>query len=435
MSKGIIIADDLTGANATGVLLAREGFKVATFLGIEKFESNEDLDVIAISTDSRAIDREAAYRKVKNVTERFNDHKDVKLFAKRIDSTLRGNIGIEIQAMLDSLSDEHIAIVVTSFPSSGRVCIGGHLIVNQVPLEKTDVANDPKTPINNSKVSKILMDQMDEKMDLIELETVLKGVDSLKDEISAKIKEGNKVIIIDAVTDEDIGNIAKAVAELKMKVISVDPGPFTAALIREYLEPPSVKLGKKLLLGIGSVTKLSRKQLEELRLNRNAFIHKLNVEKLLKEDTFTEEVKDSTKILLDNMGDHNIIGITTTDLNSKLLDLKGMAKSLNMDSEELSNIITSGIGKICKSVLEGSKGEVGGMITSGGDVTLAVAEEMNVAGIEVKDEVLPLAVYGRLIGGDFNNTPIITKGGLIGDEDALITCSDYILTKISTDSF
>lgn len=433
MSRTVIIADDLTGANATGVLLAREGFNVATFLDLERYTDEANLDVIAINTNSRAAPMETAYRRVNDATKYFSKEEDIKLYAKRIDSTLRGNIGAEIKAMLDALAEDTVAIVVTSFPSSGRVCIGGHLIVNQIPLEKTDVANDPKTPIKNSKVSTILEGQLDEKMDLIDLETVLKGIDSLKEELARMIDEGNRVIIVDAVTNEDISNIAAAIAGLKINVISVDPGPFTAALTKEYLEQPRVKLGKKLLLAIGSVTKVSRKQLEELRLDRDVFIYKLNAENLLKEETVDMEVEKTVEVLLNSIEDYNIIGMTTSDLNSELLNLKELSIQLNMSSEEISNIISQGLGKIVRKILEQSKGAIGGLFTSGGDITLAVMEELKGAGIEVKDEVLPLAVYGRLVGGDFSNTPIITKGGLIGDEDAIIKCSDYMLTKISTE--
>ena len=104
MGKVVIIADDLTGANATSVLLVRQGFNAVTFLNLEKYngEEHKDLNIVSISTDSR------------------------------------GNIGVEISAILENLPDDTLAIVVPSFPTSGRVCIGGYLMVNQVPLEKTD---------------------------------------------------------------------------------------------------------------------------------------------------------------------------------------------------------------------------------------------------------------------------------------------------------
>ena len=41
MEKIVIIADDLTGANATSVLLARRGFKATTFLNLDKYNGED----------------------------------------------------------------------------------------------------------------------------------------------------------------------------------------------------------------------------------------------------------------------------------------------------------------------------------------------------------------------------------------------------------
>ena len=116
MSKVVIIADDLTGANATSVLLVRQGFKAVTFLNLDKYDGEEhkDLNVVSISTDSRGVEGEVAYHRVKDVVDFFKDE-EVGLFAKRIDSTLRGNIGSEISAMLDNLDEDTLAIVVEPF--------------------------------------------------------------------------------------------------------------------------------------------------------------------------------------------------------------------------------------------------------------------------------------------------------------------------------
>ncbi len=63
--KLYIIADDLTGANATSVLLAKEGFKCSSFIDSNLLnDSNmENYDVVAVSTDSRGIKANEAYCK------------------------------------------------------------------------------------------------------------------------------------------------------------------------------------------------------------------------------------------------------------------------------------------------------------------------------------------------------------------------------------
>lgn len=434
MSKIVIIADDLTGANATSVLLARQGFKATTFLNLNKYNAQEhkDLNIISISTDSRGIEKQLAYEKVKNVVDFFKNE-DVKLFAKRIDSTLRGNIGSEISAILDNLNDDTIAIVVPSFPASGRVCIGGYLMVNQVPLENTDVAKDPKTPIFTSSAVKLIGDQMKVKPGFIELDKVLKGTDSIKDAIISEKDKGSKVIVIDATTDDDILKIAKAVKLSGIKAISVDPGPFTAALSGELMEVPADEPGKKVMLTVGSVSNLTRTQLDELKLRYSPLLVAVSAANLIYDDTRKDEIESVVEKVLEDVSDYDVVGVITTSKEDEVLNLTDIANELEISEDEVSQRISDGLAEITIEVLKNTDSIIGGLFTSGGDVTVAVCSALGSAGIEVKDEVLPLAVYGRIIKGVYDNMPIITKGGLIGDDKAIIKCVDYLLTKLSNE--
>ena len=413
MSKIVIIADDLTGANATSVLLARQGFKATTFLNLNKYNAQEhkDLNIISISTDSRGIEKQLAYEKVKNVVDFFKNE-DVKLFAKRIDSTLRGNIDSEISAILDNLNDDTIAIVVPSFPASGRVCIGGYLMVNQVPLENTDVAKDPKTPIFTSSAVKLIGDQMKVKPGFIELDKVLKGTDSIKDAIISEKDKGSKVIVIDATTDDDI---------------------FTAALSGELMEVPADEPGKKVMLTVGSVSNLTRTQLDELKLRYSPLLVAVSAANLIYDDTRKDEIESVVEKVLEDVSDYDVVGVITTSKEDEVLNLSDIADELKISEDEVSQRISDGLAEITIEVLKNTDSVIGGLFTSGGDVTVAVCSALGSAGIEVKDEVLPLAVYGRIIKGVYDNMPIITKGGLIGDDKAIIKCVDYLLTKLSNE--
>jgi uncharacterized protein YgbK (DUF1537 family) len=433
MSKIIIIADDLTGANATGVLLVQQGFKAATFINLDKYNSmqNDDYDIVSINTDSRAIKSEEAYKRVKSIVEFFKDE-DVKLLSKRIDSTLRGNIGAEISAILDNVTDDTYAIVVPSFPASGRACVGGYLMVHQVPLEKTAVATDPKTPVLTSKVVALLEEQMQEKIGFIELDTVLKGIDSIQNSIIDQTGKGCKIIIVDATTNDDITKIAKAVKNTKLNVVSVDPGPFTAALTAELLEIPKGGKGKKVLMTIGSISNLTKKQLDEFKMEYRAFIAEINASKLLYEETRKKETNEAVDKLISNLSEFEVIGVTTLS-EDNILDLGVIAKELKISEDEVSQKISDGLAEITVKTLEKSNSLLGGLYISGGDVTVAVCNALGAVAIEVKDEVLPLAVYGRIVNGTYHNIPIITKGGLVGDEKAIVKCVNYMFTKLSND--
>lgn len=77
-----------------------------------------------IYNGSRGVNKDTAYERVYNIIKIFKN-KQLAFLNKRIDSTLRGNLGSETDAMLDTLGDDYTAIVVPFTPASGRVTIGG----------------------------------------------------------------------------------------------------------------------------------------------------------------------------------------------------------------------------------------------------------------------------------------------------------------------
>ena len=69
------VADDLTGATTTGVLLARSKARTAVFFNVEaaqKGEGADSLDAILISSNSRALPANEAYEKVKAASNGLN---------------------------------------------------------------------------------------------------------------------------------------------------------------------------------------------------------------------------------------------------------------------------------------------------------------------------------------------------------------------------
>ncbi|MGL5692620.1 MAG: four-carbon acid sugar kinase family protein [Peptostreptococcaceae bacterium] len=431
--KLYVIADDLTGANATSVLLAKEGFKCSTFIDSELL-NNENMsicDVVAISTDSRGITAKDAYNKVGHEVNRVKHLNPI--YTKRIDSTLRGNIGAEIDAIIDNCKDS-IAIVVASYPDSGRISIGGFLLVNSVPLQKTLVAKDPKCPVTNSNVKEIIENQTKYQVGKIDISDVLKGEEILSNKIKSLASEGNKIIVIDAVTNDEIELIAKASKITDLNIIPVDPGPFTKCLMNEKYGESIVEQGKKVFFAIGSVSKTTIGQIEDLVANKKPALIKVNPLKLINEVHLDDEISRVLHIIEEKLKEEktNIIGISTTTREDEVLDLKELSKKLNLDEESISVKINKGLALITEKALEMSKSSIGALYTSGGDVTMEVMKNLCVEGIDIKDEIIPLAVYGRFIGGKYPNMPAITKGGLIGDQKTLSLCIDYLLTKIST---
>ena len=152
----IIIADDLTGANDTALQFFKKGSSAKIIIDCNQdFSELENADVWSISTESRNIDKETAVDRVLKVCEILKENLGTETFYKKIDSTLRGNTGLEIIAMLEATKKD-AAIVVPAYIEEGRTTIGAYQLLNGLPIERTQCALDPKAPIYDSFIPDIL---------------------------------------------------------------------------------------------------------------------------------------------------------------------------------------------------------------------------------------------------------------------------------------
>lgn len=424
-----IIADDLTGANATGVRLSKQGFSAATIMDLEQEFNLQDVDAVCINTDTRYQSDEIIKSRITDVMTSFHSW-GTKIFCKRIDSTIRGNIGLEIDTVLEEIGENSVAILVASFPDSGRISSGGYLLVNSIPVHQTDVAKDPQSPITESYIPSVIQKQSKNKVAHVGLDKVLSGSEMLREAFMEKIDDGIRIIVVDAITDEDIEIIAEAMANIKdIPIVPADPGPLTVAYAKAYFDQFVKK--SKIIVTVGSVTNLTGRQLRYLQEKTNSKPVFVDVEKIatLDEDTWNTEVNRSVNEALNLIDKHEVLIITTHKPDSKIINLHAKAKTENTTKDVLAKQIANALAIITKNVIEQTSFQIQGCFTSGGDITSSLCTSIEAQGIKLEDEVLPLAAYGRLIGGLFPNLSIVTKGGLIGDKRSIYECVKYIKSK------
>lgn len=424
MQKYIVIADDLTGSNATCSLFKKIGLRAASILKLQG-DINYDVDVISYSTASRGLDKEEAYRKVSEAI-KILKNKDVLVYNKRIDSTLRGNIGTEINAMLDNLEDDRIAIVIPSYPDSGRIVVNKTMLVNGVLLENSDAGKDPKTPIKTSCVESLIQKGIKYSSTYFTLSDIEQPIEEIVKKIQEAIKK-SRVLIFDAVNNEDIIKISKAIIHSDIDIVTVDPGPFTLYYSKELQKKNHLE--KKILMVIGSVTATTKKQIEYILQEEDIFLVKMKVEDFFEKETCLKEIERVIAYIKKGIASYDLFLVTTSPIgDEKKADLQKLAENLNTTVEEISKIIANTLTEtIVKILKETQKFE--GIYSSGGDITIALLEKLKAIGVEIREEVIPLAAYGRIIGGDFPNLKLVSKGGMVGDEKTIKLC----LHKIKND--
>ena len=438
------VADDLTGATTVGVLLSKSGVKTAAIFSNTELCDTDNLqkfDGLIISTDSRALPKDSAYEKVKKATKGLKAI-GVEQFSKRTDTTLRGGIGTEIDAMLDELGQEYIAIMVPAMPKSNRIMVGGFSIIEGVPLIKTQVANDVLTPVRENYVPKLISEQSKNQVGLITMESVLAGSEKLKESLIKSREEGNKIILVDAISDEDVDMIAKSLVELKWKVLSVDPGALTESLAvckkteqKEKLDKKinyldgdnNQKPGKFVIIAAGSATEVTKKQMDILCVDQsNKRVHIDALELITNTDNAVADAL--TKIIGITKKYPNMKSILIeTALEGERLDLDETDRKYNLPPGGSSKKINQSLGIIIGLLIkEMGRDRVAGLYMTGGDTMVNVCSMLGVNSIALIDYVIPQTDIGRFIDGEYKNMPFICKGGMTGHDNIVTEIVDRL---------
>lgn len=426
------VADDLTGATTTGVLLARSKARTAVFFNeeaAEKTEGIDELEAILISSNSRPLPANEAYDKVKSATIALK-RMGVEYFSKRIDTTLRGGVGVEIDAMLDQMKEGTVAVVVPAMPQSRRILVGGYSVIDGVALINTPVAQDVRTPVKENYIPRLLEGQTRRKVGLVTLDKVLAGEEVIEEALSEQKKAGCEVIVVDGITLEDVENIAKACISLRWDVVAVDPGPFTSklAFYRELIsaEEPNIppqadEAGKTVLIAAGSATPVTKKQMEILCQDPRHV--RVSVEPLplieggdVALDEVFKAVNKAAELLESDNQPRAIL--FETALHGELLNLDEEDNKRHYAGGMSANRINAGLGMIISQLLEKvGKEKVAGLYTTGGDTMVNVCYQLGVECIEVMDYVIPQTDVGRLVGSKYSGLPVVGKGGLTGNDN------------------
>src|SRR5450755_4263922 len=100
----LILADDLSGAADCGAACVGAGLN--TVVALEDISDIAGVEVLSVDADTRHMLPEAAAREVDRLVRKYASNEELLLF-KKIDSTLRGNLPVELAAALDAYQSLH----------------------------------------------------------------------------------------------------------------------------------------------------------------------------------------------------------------------------------------------------------------------------------------------------------------------------------------
>ncbi len=442
-----IVADDLTGANDTGIQFLKKGLKTLVILDLE-IEPGlvNDTQVVVLNTDSRSLAPEQAYAQTRAMGLVLKNLKISRVY-KKIDSTLRGYIGTEIDALMEILNLK-ACFLTPAFPIYGRTVQNGSLYLNGVPIHKTAVASDPTFYMKNAFIPDLLARQTRRKIEVISLETLRQGEETLLLNVHRLIQDGTEIFVLDALVQDDLKIAARTIARLSMPVLICGSAGLAAEIPEAFhLEGTTGKEKKKgrrekeesfflpfsnspprfSVVGIcGSLSPVTREQVEYAARNLQIPVLEVISDKMVNEQEKTGEIQRLVTLALSYLTQGKDI-LVTTDNPRKELPSEVFLRHSRRVAQALGDLTMELLNSTRCKVQE--MGQISGLFLTGGDIALSVCQHLGARGIHLVEEVLPGIPAGRLIGGNYAGLNIITKAGAFGRPEAIARCMEYLKTK------
>lgn len=425
-----VIADDLTGASDSGVQFARKGLRtqvIFDWLGLS--DGKDSLDTVVIDTDSRSIPGSMAYDRVSQAAYVLKQKGFTSIY-KKLDSTLRGNLGQEIKAVMDVYGFE-AAAVVPAFPRIGRTTVDGKHYLNGVPVHETEIGRDPKTPVQEADIKKLLAAQSDQSSISIDLSTLRGGQAAVQRCIEKALVQHVKLLIFDAETEEDMQMLARLVPVYDQRFLWVGSAGFAeylpvSAKVNENLSNPEFTDSNPAMLVAGSLSEVTREQV--IAVNEQPDVVAVEMDPLAilaSSETRSKEINRCVAELTRGVAKGFDASLHAGSSKEQVKLAKELGECLGLDSTSVSNLISDALGEITSKLAATSS--LAGLVLTGGDTAKAVCRHLGVHGIELVQEVEPGIPLGRLLGG--RQLMAVTKAGAFGTRHSLLHAMQLLTGK------
>jgi uncharacterized protein YgbK (DUF1537 family) len=367
-----VISDDLTGCGDVGLHFADWGLRTVVHTSNLEHLSKElkpdvDWDVLIVNTESRFDEPRIAYEKVKDVLKLFRKL-EIKQFYKKIDSTLRGNIGSEIDALFDELKIAELPFCV-AFPRIGRTTIEGYHYVWGELVTRTEFARDPRNLVTEAHIP-----------------TLLKGMSKYCD----------KIKVYDARTQRDLRNIAREISDCT----TVCGASGLAGELVKFWAKSRLSRGSKsktvtggskpVLIISGSAKSVTYEQIEQLKRLKSLLAVPIDFQR-------------------------NRVQIPDAR-NAEHVLIYPQRSSRRLDPERIIRMLVHLTTGLCKGELFRN------LILIGGDTAFSICQALKIDAFQIISSVSLGIAFCRTLDGNYN---FILKPGGLGDKEALIRCVQF----------
>jgi uncharacterized protein YgbK (DUF1537 family) len=421
-SRCLVVADDMTGGGDTGAQFAKKGLRTLLVTpGISAALPADYLkwDVLVLNTHSRAMGAAQARQAVAAILQQL-DLKRFGVIYKKIDSTFRGNIGAEVDAILET-SGLPVGFLTPAFPEMGRTVKEGILMVKGTPVAETEASRDPACPVQDSNLVNLMRRQSSRGIDLVDHRQFASAAGALREAVFSKRQAGANILIFDGLGRKDLEAIAEVGFGMQPLPLFIGSAGLAEAVASRFAEntrltpaaPSATTPVAHALVVCGSASAVSRRQLALMAQGtgfpcieiRSSFALQTSSDRAAEEKTLRRTACDALR------RGSVILSVSPERTAASGVDDRPAAQAIAKELGEMAASALAGSGVAARDVA---------LILTGGDTAMVVLAPLGIAGIEIGGELLEGIMAGRLTGGRFSGAHVVTKAGAFGKDDALL---------------
>ena len=421
----LIIADDLTGAADSGVVFRERGMNTVVLLGKpgrNRIDVSDlgSAEVVAVDVDTRylgaALAEDAVQQLLRSCGDSADSGGDRPLLFKKVDSTLRGNVAVELAAALRARRalippTARVGILFApAFPALGRTTIDGRQMVNGVYLKETDLWRGERTR-PHAEIAEML-GEAGLTCATMNLALVRGEANALESAMVGSAKEVD-VLACDAETEEDLGAIARAAMVLDEGTIwagsaglashvadAIGLGSAFGSVRAQFCE---TRVHGPTLFVVGSQAMVSREQADTLADALELDGYRVTANSTFAGKQSQEQVNEITRSLVDCRD--VLVRFDPTEAHDNDLDRK--------------------IARSVAKMIAPCALHVGALVATGGDTARAILDAWGVQRLTLMGEVAPGLPCSMATCGN-REILVLTKAGGFGTRDTLLRCREFV---------
>ena len=418
----LIIADDLTGAADCGVAC---GAGAVVLLGTPDGRV-PDTAVLAFDANTRSMTPEQAAQTIARLVtdlvhlcDSGTRHYPSVLLFKKVDSTLRGNVGVELAVALKARriqappAEKVVALLAPASPAHGRTTVEGRHRLHGQLLEQADLWSDESVR-PRSDLAEILR-RSGLSRGTLELPLIRADARSLENAMIRLAGEVD-VLVCDAETDADLEAIANAAMVLHPKTIWCGsaglarhiPGAVGLAPLADHAlrspYPPVSGVGPTLFV-VGSPANASLEQASALAAAP---------------DIIAITIPHALVLSAEPAGGQEYARLISASLQQRtdvLVQLDAAEPCATEDAKRL----TSSLARLIAPCAE----HAGALVATGGETARAILDAWGIRQLRLLGEVEP-GLPWSVTEGWRRALIVLTKAGSFGTPGALLHCRDFL---------